>query len=290
MIDTKGLLGLLAYWSARKKYEDSRAKSSQLLEAFLCKCLECESPHPLVQAAMDKMKNTCEEAVVNNACKHLQQILHTIGRVAPPQKRIGMMLRLCVQVMHRCRSARSLAAQLIEVVVTSIERGIDDRGMSDRSLKHEAIILRGHSKRRIAEEYKEEVVEHLVKQQKVLNGRSPLKLDNIDPRRLNEWQHQKLAQHLVCAQREFGQLRGTFNMASDSARLGSPAEETTVYLLSHPGAGVSTYMPNQVPRRCPNKSKCLHGFYLILFSNACPPAYRRCQISGAWLASTTAAA
>ena len=260
MIETKGLLGLLAHWSVHKKFEHSREKASQLLEAFLCKCLECESSRPWLQAAMDNMNNTCEAEVLNNACQHVRHVLATTQGMAPPQKRISRVLCLCVQVMHCCRSARSLAAQLIEVVVTSIERGIDDRGFSDRPLKHEAITLRGHSKRRIAEEYKQEVVETLMKKQKLVNGRSPLKLDGIDPRRLNAWQHQKLTEHLFCAQRELGKLRGTFNVASDSARLGSPAEETTVYLLSHPGAGVSMYMPNQVPPRCPHKSRCLLGF------------------------------
>ena len=255
MIDTKGLLALLADWSEHKKFEGSRAKASELLEVFLCKCLECESPYPCLQAALDNMDNTCETEVVNNACQHVRHALDATQGVVPPQKRIGMVLCLCVQVMRCCNSARSLAAALIGVVATSIDHGIDDRGFNDRPLKNEAVLLRGHTKRRIAEEYKEEVVDTLLKKQKVLNGRSPLKLDGIDPRRLIEWQHQKLADHLVCAQRELGQLRGTFNVASDSARLGSPAEETTVYLLSHPGAGLSTYMPNQVPRRCPKQQQ-----------------------------------
>ena len=253
MIDTQGLLGLLAHWSAHRKFQDSRAKASELLEAFLCKCLECESAHPLLQAALDNMDNTCQDGVLENSCKHVRHVLASCETARPPQRRLAMVLRLCLRLIWGCDSARSLATELIQVIAASIEHGIDNCGFSDRPLKNEAVLLRGHSKRRISEEYKQEVVDTLLKKHKVHNGGSPLKLDGIDARRLNAWQHQKLADHLVCAQREFGQLRGTFNMASDSARLGAPAEETTVYLLSHPGAGLSTYMPNQVPCRCPKQ-------------------------------------
>ena len=53
---------------------------------------------------------------------------------------------------------------------------------------------------------------------------------------------------MVCNHRVFGQASGTFNMAQDSARLGNPAEETTVYIITHIGSDVSTVMPNQVGR------------------------------------------
>ena len=87
-----------------------------------------------------------------------------------------------------------------------------------------------------------------MKSRKVQHGASLLQVTGIDARRLLGWQDERLGAQIVCNQRVFGQASGTFNMSQDSARLGNPAEETTVYIISRIDSDVSTFMPNQVGR------------------------------------------
>jgi hypothetical protein len=250
-IATKALLALLAAWVSTRKKPVAKAASLKVLQGFLCRLVDAAGLSSILQVCIDEFSDLCKESAVDEdgPCCHTEAAISCSVSEHQPQCKLAMFLSRCVEHMWACPACKAMAQHILDKVASHIDERLPDLGLGSKAFQQDIHLARGHKKRIISEDFKAEVTETFVKAHKVQHGGSLLHVVGIDHRRLIEWQDERLGAQVVCNHRVFGQASGTFNMAQDSARLGNPAEETTVYIITHIGSDVSTFMPNQVPTK-----------------------------------------
>lgn len=121
----------------------------------------------------------------------------------------------------------------------------DELGLQRGGLATDAPRVICGRRRRWGEDVRNELLQGLAKKCRAQHASSTAAVLGIDSRRLSEWHSKELVAQHAAGMWVFGELTGTFVVASGGARLGKPAEDTNLYIAAHHGSGYATWLVPQ---------------------------------------------
>lgn len=251
-IDTRGLLAVLLKWANSRRQERGRVLAVFALKSIIGKFLDLDCMDGLIQAIIDVLAQDppCEDGLRENCCRRLRQLLDAFPQNPEqlPQDRLVEFLLQLDQRLPYCASMRECMRLLITRVSELIFKRFDQATTTEDPIKVDRPREAAGRKRSWGESFKRFLTDDLAKRGKARHAPAIGVASGACSSRLCEWQQRKMASIQACLVRAFGEAKGTIVIASDGARLGNPAEETNVYLMSCPRLGLGTWMIPQVSR------------------------------------------
>ena len=261
-----GVLSTLAYWSVHRK-QRGLYLAKAWLEAVVAKFAQSDSLLGDLPEELSLALGQCQDGARDGVCSHMAPLLAGLAAPAQPTTTLVSLMGGVCRVMPQRPSARASMRTICEAIADRAEARVDALDLCDNALKASVTRVIGGRRRGWGESFKSAVMEGLSKRQKSQHASAICDVEGACPRRQSDWHWQKLASIRFAGKRCFTDLSGTFNVCSDGARLGKPAEDTNVYVVAHHGSGHAMWMLPQVIRSSKLRAiitRCLLGLKVVL--------------------------
>eukprot|EP00971_Amphidinium_carterae_P339323 6477055-Amphidinium_carterae.3 len=242
---TPALLLLLAHMSGTKRSLAGRSTCSCLLHAFVSRCCPSDSAVGAAQVMPDLIcRSTCAEGVdIEGHCEHLRELLESRTGDTPQAKVSNMLLHLLP--LSECAAVRAFGVEQLNGLGTAIDSNAALYGEFDYH-KTSAAFVQGPKKRRRCDEHTRAWATRAMSSgQHQTHAEATRALSQVPKQTGLRWTRDELSLYRTSCHLLFRPMSG-LGLVLDASRIGKPAKELLVSIVSCPATQTHAVLPVQV--------------------------------------------
>jgi hypothetical protein len=237
MVSSCGLIVVLLHCNVDSRSRELQHRAAMLLEAWLVKMLP---PHAVDEIANLAPAGLLQQCPMHNGgiCPHMQGALAWLADTRhAAQVRLAYALKDASQSAGICEVAVVWTREVLKTIEPLLDEGLEAAAYTSDAMKSNAAALTACTrKRRVDEDLKTAIIDHMVDSKRAKSGRAAARADgSVDAGLVRKWEERALLEYQAAIW-DIAENVEHISMSLDAKRIGQPAEETEVIACTaYPG-------------------------------------------------------
>eukprot|EP00971_Amphidinium_carterae_P349121 6490854-Amphidinium_carterae.2 len=265
-------VGLLCYLSsqASRANMEKRERCRDLLQLFLQRCCSGGVIGTLLEEADESQRSRCSKQVLDGRCLCFQVFLQRCQQHAVLAGDAGKLAEklVALSVVTSCEALRAHLRHCFECLADAIDQNIHVWGSGGWHQSQAAGLVKVAHRKRKDEHVRQFVASAHAQGRFASHSVAAAAVDHLDSKTAREWVQRELVGYMSHLQTTFCGV-GHLSLAFDCSRVGHPAVELLVILVSDGHGLLHGLLPPQVPASAAeltDTSACIpHSVFVVTF-------------------------